>query len=463
MRRGRSASTSRASAAGAASAGAARSRCRKASSPSTASPRRRTTSRPSPRPRRATSRIRGELENQRRLSCSATIQGDLVVDVPQDVQINRQIVRKRAETRVIERDPITQLCYVEVDEPDMHKPLGDTDRLLRVLAKEWRFEGLRIDFDLLPKVQKILREGEWKVTAAVHHDRSGPVVIALWPGLHNFACGIAVDIGSTTIACHLSALLSGRTLASAGIPESADPLRRGSDEPRLLRDDESGRARGDDQGGARGDRRADRKSLRRGGRLLRRDHRVRLRRQSDHASPLPRHRSDRARRRALRARRLRRAEFPRPRHRPAGERGRARLHPPLHRRPCRRRRRRRDAFRGPASRRGDHAPRRRRHQRRDRSGQQGPAGRRLLSDRPGLRGRRDFRRPARRAGRHRARPDRSGHARAEGEGDRRRPLVGRAGIRRDRGRCRRHRHLRLRHHRGDRRDVSGRHRSARTA
>jgi len=161
---------------------------------------------------------RGELSGPRRLSCSATIQGDLVVDVPQDVQINRQIVRKRAETRVIERDPITQLCYVEVDEPDMEKPLGDTDRLLRALAKEWRFEELRIDFDLLPRVQKILREGEWKVTAAVHLSRGGPEVIGLWPGLKNFACGIAVDIGSTTIACHLSSLLSGRTLASAGIP-----------------------------------------------------------------------------------------------------------------------------------------------------------------------------------------------------------------------------------------------------
>ena len=161
---------------------------------------------------------RGELGEQRRLSCSATIQGDLVVDIPQDVQINRQIVRKRAETRAIERDPVTQLCYVEVDEPDMHKPLGDTDRFLRVLAKEWRLEAPRIDFHLLPKVQKILREGEWKVTAAVHHERGGPVVIALWPGLHNFACGLAVDIGSTTIACHLSSLLSGRTLASAGAP-----------------------------------------------------------------------------------------------------------------------------------------------------------------------------------------------------------------------------------------------------
>jgi uncharacterized 2Fe-2S/4Fe-4S cluster protein (DUF4445 family) len=161
--------------------------------------------------------VRGEL-NQRRLSCSATIEGDLVVDVPQDVQINRQIVRKRAETRVIERDPIVQLCYVEVEEPDMEKPLGDTDRLLRALEREWRFPSPRVDFHLLPRVQKVLREGNWKVTAAVHHDRGGPVVIALWPDLHNFACGIAVDIGSTTIACHLSALLSGRTLASAGIP-----------------------------------------------------------------------------------------------------------------------------------------------------------------------------------------------------------------------------------------------------
>jgi uncharacterized 2Fe-2S/4Fe-4S cluster protein (DUF4445 family) len=161
---------------------------------------------------------RGELGEQRRLSCSATIQGDLVVDVPQDVQINRQIVRKRAETRLIERDPATQLCYVEVDEPDMTKPLGDADRLLRALAEQWEFETPRIDFRLLPVVQRKLRQGEWKVTAAVNLGPTGAEVIALWPGLKNFACGIAVDIGSTTIACHLSSLLSGRTLASAGAP-----------------------------------------------------------------------------------------------------------------------------------------------------------------------------------------------------------------------------------------------------
>ncbi|MYZ50456.1 ASKHA domain-containing protein [Propylenella binzhouense] len=161
---------------------------------------------------------RGALEPERRLSCQALILGDLVVDVPQDVQINRQLVRKRAETRAIERDPATRLCYVEVDEPDMEKPLGDTDRLLAALARDWRLERPQIDFDLIPRVQEVLRAGDWNVTAAVHDDGAGPEVVALWPGLHNMACGLAVDIGSTTIACHLSSMLSGRILASAGAP-----------------------------------------------------------------------------------------------------------------------------------------------------------------------------------------------------------------------------------------------------
>ncbi len=59
------------------------------------------------------------LPTDRRLSCSALIEGDLVIDVPQDVQINRQVVRKRAEIRRIERDPATTLCYVEIGPPDI--------------------------------------------------------------------------------------------------------------------------------------------------------------------------------------------------------------------------------------------------------------------------------------------------------------------------------------------------------
>ena len=162
-------------------------------------------------------RVRG-LPEGRRLSCSATIEGDLVIDIPQDTVVNAQVVRKESDGRVIERDPAIHMCYVEVEEPDMEKPLGDLDRLLVALEKDWKLKRIEVDFHLLPRVQQILRKGEWKVTAAIHKDEADdrPRLVALYPGLKNEAYGIACDIGSTTIAMHLSSLLSGRTLASSG-------------------------------------------------------------------------------------------------------------------------------------------------------------------------------------------------------------------------------------------------------
>ncbi|MCM2474686.1 DUF4445 domain-containing protein [Rhizobium sp. CG5] len=159
-----------------------------------------------------------ELKDGRRLSCSATVLGDLVIDVPQDIAVNAQVVRKDSDGRVIERNPAIHMCYVEVEEPDMHMPLGDLDRLKAALTRDWRYDTLEVDFHLIPHVQTILRKGDWKVTVAIHRDNETgrPHIIALYPGLKNEAYGIACDIGSTTIAMHLSSLLSGRTVASAG-------------------------------------------------------------------------------------------------------------------------------------------------------------------------------------------------------------------------------------------------------
>jgi len=174
-------------------------------------------------------RVRG-LADGRRLSCSALVQGDLVIDVPQDTVINAQVVRKAATDRVIERNAAVQLCYVEVDEPDMHKPLGDLDRLKAALERDWGWKDLLVAPYLIPQVQKIMRtklpdqpevsEGKWGVTAVVHRDMdtSRPFIVALYPGLKNEAYGIACDIGSTTIAMHLVSLLSGRIAASSGTP-----------------------------------------------------------------------------------------------------------------------------------------------------------------------------------------------------------------------------------------------------
>jgi uncharacterized 2Fe-2S/4Fe-4S cluster protein (DUF4445 family) len=149
----------------------------------------------------------------RRLSCQACVEADVVIDVPSGSQVHRQVVRKSAEARDIQLYPLVKLHYVEVTEPDMHDPSGDLQRLEAALAREWQLAGLECDLNVLQQLQALLRNGEWKVTVAVH-DASR--IIAVWPGFHGESFGLAVDVGSTTIAAHLCDLASGEVVASAG-------------------------------------------------------------------------------------------------------------------------------------------------------------------------------------------------------------------------------------------------------
>jgi uncharacterized 2Fe-2S/4Fe-4S cluster protein (DUF4445 family) len=154
------------------------------------------------------------LKDGRRLSCSSLLQGDLVIDVPPDSQVHKQVVRKRAEVRAIELDPVVRLHYVEVIEPNMHDPSGDLQRLMQALEAQWGLTGLDCDLRVVQHLQKALRQGNWTVTVAVHH---GKQITAVWPGFHDKAYGLAFDVGSTTIAGHLCELSSGDVVASAGI------------------------------------------------------------------------------------------------------------------------------------------------------------------------------------------------------------------------------------------------------
>lgn len=158
-------------------------------------------------------RRRGELKPGRRLSCSSQLQGNCVIDVPPESQVHRQIVRKRAEVFDIELDPMIRLYYVEVQQPDMHLPTSDLRRLKEALDFEWRLDNLWSDIRVVQEVQAALRTGDWKVTAAIYDDQR---IIAVWPGFQSRIYGMAVDVGSTTIAAHLCNLQSGEVVASAG-------------------------------------------------------------------------------------------------------------------------------------------------------------------------------------------------------------------------------------------------------
>ncbi len=164
-------------------------------------------------------RVRGLIDG-RRLGCQAKVMGDVIVDVPPESQVHKQVIRKSASDRVIAMDPATRLYFIDVAEPDMHEPTGDFERVKQALADQWQINGVQAELTLLRRLQPALRKGEWKITVALNkgnHDADYHL-LDLWPGYHEGPLlGLAIDLGSTTIAAHLCDLTDGKVLASAGV------------------------------------------------------------------------------------------------------------------------------------------------------------------------------------------------------------------------------------------------------
>ena len=156
------------------------------------------------------------LDQGRRLSCQSILLNDAVIDVPASSQVHAQVVRKEADTRAIEVDAVTRLCFITVREPDMHEPSGDLRRVAEALQEQWpdRVSGdISADLHVLQSLQPVLRKGKWEVTVAL---RDGQRIVGIWPGLKDRIVGAAIDIGSTTMSAHLCDMNSGEVLASSG-------------------------------------------------------------------------------------------------------------------------------------------------------------------------------------------------------------------------------------------------------
>ncbi len=163
-------------------------------------------------------RLRG-LAAGRRLGCKAHVERDVLVDVPPESQVHRQVVRKGIPVRDFVIDPVVRLYEVEIEPPALDRPTGALRRLLEALAREWRelepqVEDLSADLFVTTQLQPALDAGEGRVTVAIHDGRA---ITGVWPGLHDRSLGVALDIGSTTIAGHLADLATGEVLASDGV------------------------------------------------------------------------------------------------------------------------------------------------------------------------------------------------------------------------------------------------------
>jgi uncharacterized 2Fe-2S/4Fe-4S cluster protein (DUF4445 family) len=134
-----------------------------------------------------------------RLGCMAEVKGDLLVFVPEESRAGKQVVSKAARDIHIDHNPAVKLYYVEVDPPTFEEPTGDFERICKALERDYGLQNLTIDIFTLRVLPNALRDGNWKVTVSVWNEKE---VIRIRPGKAEHTYGLAIDVGTTTVAAY---------------------------------------------------------------------------------------------------------------------------------------------------------------------------------------------------------------------------------------------------------------------
>lgn len=135
-----------------------------------------------------------------RLACVAKVEGDVLVFVPEEARAGKQVVSKAARDIHIDWNPAVKAYFVEVVPPSFEEPTGDFERICAELERNYGLKDLSIDWYTLRKLPRRLREGDWKVTVSVWMDKE---IVRVLPGKVDDYYGMAIDVGTTTVAAYL--------------------------------------------------------------------------------------------------------------------------------------------------------------------------------------------------------------------------------------------------------------------
>ena len=134
-----------------------------------------------------------------RLGCTAQVEGDILVFVPEESRAGKQVVSKTAREIHIEHNPAVKLYFVKVNEPTLEEPTADFERVCRALERDYDLKDLTVDIFALRQLSTALRDGNWSVTVSVWNDKE---ILRFRPGKFEHAYGMAIDVGTTTVAAY---------------------------------------------------------------------------------------------------------------------------------------------------------------------------------------------------------------------------------------------------------------------
>lgn len=193
--------------------------------------------------RRSTIRLSEEdLAKGFALACQSVIEGDIQVTVPEQEKIERLLTSDRTAVEVtvppgydFNADQVIQAFPLTLTAPDMSDQTDDWSRLSTGLRQQAGIENVQVSLPLLRRIGKVLRDGNWEVTAILdlglgEMQGSAARLIELLPGkelLPPPLWAAAIDIGTTTVTVWLVDLITGKVAAQAA--QYNNQIARGED------------------------------------------------------------------------------------------------------------------------------------------------------------------------------------------------------------------------------------------
>jgi uncharacterized 2Fe-2S/4Fe-4S cluster protein (DUF4445 family) len=141
----------------------------------------------------------------KRLACQTCIQGDLVIDVPEDSQEHKAYISKKNAKQDYSISSAITLLDCTLEESTLDENPSASENLLAQLEKQGVMAS--IDFNLLRGLQPLIHETKGNLTVAV---RDKNQIVAAYPQGNHKVFGGAIDIGSTTLALYVYDLKDGK-------------------------------------------------------------------------------------------------------------------------------------------------------------------------------------------------------------------------------------------------------------
>lgn len=153
---------------------------------------------------------REEIEAGFRLACQAVPLSNTRIYIPPDSLTTAQRLQIEGQETDIALDPVINTVDLKIEPPSLNDLRADTRRVNDALV-ELGLEPAEIPLPVLTRLSEHLRARDWSLRLAL---RRGEIIACL--DGKNSPLGLALDIGTTSLAAYLVDLAGGRTLARRG-------------------------------------------------------------------------------------------------------------------------------------------------------------------------------------------------------------------------------------------------------